>query len=156
MPQKYGILVLNGPNLGVLGIRQPEIYGYDGMEALPAMLGKVMRPEDAGRINLEFFQNNGEGPIIDRLEAARKEGMSGLVLNAGAYSHTSLAIADCLAWIGVPAVEVHLSNVYGRPEPARHKSLVAPHCLGVVAGFGIMGYALAVSYLFDYLENQAA
>ncbi len=149
---KYRILVLNGPNLGFLGRRQPEIYGDKGMDALPGLLEEIMG-ESAQDIELLFFQSNGEGELIDRLESAYKDGVHGVVFNAGAYTHTSLALADCLAWIKIPCVEVHLSNVWARSEPLRHKSLMARYCVGVVAGFGLESYALAVLALYRHLER---
>jgi len=148
----YNILVLNGPNLGALGKRQPEIYGNDTMDILPELLEKVLG-ERAQRVSLEFYQNNSEGKLIDRIEQAREEGVDGIVLNAGAYTHTSLALADCLAWIELPVVEVHLSNVLSRSEPLRQKSFIGRHVIGVIAGFGMMSYALAVQALFQHLED---
>lgn len=145
------ILVMNGPNLGALGKRQPEIYGRQGMEDLPRLARKSIPDFDA-RVGLHFFQGNGEGELIDRLEKAREEGTSGLVLNAGAYTHTSLALADCLVWIGVPYVEVHLSNVLARGK-VRRESLIADSALGVVAGFGLMSYVLGLQALLTHLEN---
>lgn len=104
-------------------------------------------------MKLSFFQSNAEGALIDRLEQARAEKASGIVLNAGALTHTSLALADCLAWIGVPCVEVHLSNALSRTdEPLRQKSLLGRHCVGLVAGFGVLGYALAVLALHRRLS----
>lgn len=148
--RKY--LVLNGPNLGHIGARQPEIYGSQGLDSLPGMLKEIMGAEAEG-IELLFHQSNFEGNLIDRLEKARSEGLDGVAFNAGALTHTSLAIADCLAWIGVPCVEVHLSNIFARTdEPLRQKSLMGKSCIGVVAGFGILGYALAVLAL----ERHAA
>lgn len=149
--EKYSILVLNGPNLGHLGKRQPEIYGTQGMDVVPgqvcALLGR-----NADCVTLQFFQSNSEGALIDRLEQAKEAGVHGIVLNAGAYTHTSLALADCLAWIGIPVVEVHISNILARDERIRRQSLLAPHVVGIVAGFGIMGYALAVQALYSRLE----
>jgi 3-dehydroquinate dehydratase II len=147
----FSILVLNGPNLGHLGRREPGIYGDKGMEALPGLLRELMGPHSE-ELRLEFFQANGEGQLIDRLEMAMEQGMHGIVLNAGAYTHTSLALADCLAWIGVPCIEVHLSNVFAREE-IRHKSTIARHCLGVVSGFGMASYALAVQALWLHLKS---
>lgn len=155
MLEKYKILVVNGPNLGQLGLRQPEIYGVHGMDELPRRLDRILPKERADRVSLTFFQDNCEGALINRLEAARQDGCDGIVLNAGAYTHTSLALADCLAWLGIPTVEVHLSNIFGRPEPLRHSSLVAPHCIGLIAGLGVMSYALAVQALFEYLESRS-
>ena len=143
-------LVMNGPNLGFLGQRQPEVYGTQGMDALPELVSGLLR--DAAReIHLVLFQSNSEGVLIDRLEQAWKDRIDGLILNAGAFTHTSLALADCLAWIKIPCVEVHLSNVHARSTSLRHTSLVARHCIGAIAGFGIMSYALAVQALRQHL-----
>lgn len=153
MAAPYTILVLNGPNLGALGVRQPEIYGTTGMDAVPALVDAILGPVAKSRVILDFDQKNGEGQLIDRLETARREGVDGIAFNAGAYTHTSLAIADCLAWIAIPTVEVHLSNVWARPEQIRHQSYMASRVLGVVAGFGIHSYALAVQALYLHLEK---
>ncbi len=148
--RKY--LILNGPNLGHIGTRQPEIYGSQGLDSLPAML-KGFLGDKADEVELVFHHSNFEGNLIDRLEMARREGLDGVAFNAGALTHTSLAIADCLAWIGVPCVEVHLSNIFARTdEPLRQQSLMGKSCIGCVAGFGILGYALAVLAL----ERHAA
>ncbi|WP_029895117.1 type II 3-dehydroquinate dehydratase [Desulfohalovibrio reitneri] len=150
----HRFLVVNGPNLGHLGVRQPDIYGTRSMDDLPGILRGLLG-ERAETVKIEIFQANGEGEIIDRLERAREEGIDGLVLNAGAYTHTSLALADCLAWIGLPCVEVHLSNVLARTEePLRQITLTGKHCLGVVAGFGLDSYALAVAALLRHMEQQ--
>ena len=146
------ILVINGPNLGHLGQRQPEIYGTLGMDALPGLVDRLLG-ESARHIRLTLFQSNSEGALIDRLEEAWQAKVDGLVLNAGAYTHTSLALADCLAWIRIPCVEVHLSNVHARASAIRHQSLIARHCIGAIAGFGIMGYALAVQALWQRLGS---
>lgn len=151
----YTILVVNGPNLGYLGVRQPEIYGCSGMDALPGRLQLFLGARVAS-VHCPLFQSNHEGALIDRLEAARSEGVHGLVLNAGALTHTSLALADCLAWIGIPCIEVHASNILARPEPLRHTSLLAPHCLGLIAGFGLDSYALAVQALLRYLDSTTS
>lgn len=139
------ILVANGPNLGALGVRQPEIYGSTGIDALPSLVAKLLGQQS--RVNLLFFQSNHEGALIDRLEEARTQGTNGIVLNAGALTHTSLALADCLAWINVPTVEVHISNVLARDEAIRQQSYIGRHVIGVIAGFGIASYALAVQAL---------
>ena len=149
------ILVVNGPNLGHIGLRQPEIYGLRGMDALGSMLESLLGPQAAGRIELSLFQGNGEGQIIDRLEQAWKDKVDGVAINAGAYTHTSLALADCLAWIGIACVEVHLSNIFARTDqPLRRQSLIGANCIGVVAGFGMMSYALAVSALWQQWLTQ--
>lgn len=145
------ILIMNGPNLGALGQRQPEIYGSQGMDALPDLVHTVCG-HLAGKDGLEllFFQSNHEGELIDRLEQARAEGVAGVVLNAGALTHTSLALADCLAWIGIPCVEVHISNVFARTDqPLRRQSIIGGQVIGVIAGFGLTGYALGVLALLQ-------
>lgn len=149
---RYSFLVVNGPNLGRLGQRQPDVYGSRTMDDLPEMLLAVLG-EGEREIDLELFQSNSEGGLIDRLEAAHDGKCDGVVLNAGAYTHTSLALADCLAWIDVPTVEVHLSNVLARSS-LRHESLIGKHCLGVVAGFGLMSYALGVAALYQHLRAR--
>lgn len=147
---KCRILVLNGPNLGHIGKRQPEIYGSRGMDDLGLMLAESLG-EVAGRIELSFFQANGEGQLIDRLEEAWRDKLDGVAFNAGAFTHTSLALADCLAWIGIPCVEVHLSNIFARTDqPLRQQSLMGRSAIGVVAGFGMMSYVLAVSALWQH------
>ncbi|WP_319760037.1 type II 3-dehydroquinate dehydratase [Maridesulfovibrio sp.] len=144
-------LILNGPNLGYVGKRQPEIYGSDKIEDIPEHLKKIMGSK-AAEIKLEFYQSNSEGALIDRLEKAREDKIDGVVFNAGAYTHTSLAIADCLAWIEVPCVEVHISNIWARTEdPVRQQSFMGKQCIGAIAGFGIMSYALAVQALFSHV-----
>ena len=150
--RKY--LILNGPNLGHIGTRQPEIYGSEGLDGLPELL-KGFLGERSGEIELLFHHSNFEGNLIDRLEMARREGLDGIAFNAGALTHTSLALADCLAWIGIPCVEVHLSNIFARTdEPLRQRSLMGKSCIGVVAGFGILGYALAVLALERHVSSS--
>lgn len=145
------ILMLNGPNLGHIGKRQPEIYGSQTMDDIPAIL-KGLMGNRADSIGISHYQANGEGELIDRLEKAREEGIDGVVFNAGAYTHTSLAIADCLAWIGIPCVEVHISNIWARTDqPLRQQSIMGSQCIGVIAGFGILGYALGVQALHEHL-----
>lgn len=141
--KQISLLVLNGPNLGVLGQRQPAIYGSQSMADLPQLLHEFFG-EDAKKIKLDIFQSNSEGALIDRLELAHQEGCHGIVINAGALTHTSLALADCLAWIELPCIEVHLSNVWARQERIRHTSLIARHCQGVISGFGLTSYVLAI------------
>ncbi len=151
---KQRILILNGPNLGHLGIRQPEIYGKQGLDCIPDLLTQVMG-ESGANLELLFFQSNSEGALIDRLEKAREEQVLGIVLNAGAYTHTSLALADCLAWIDIPCVEVHLSNILARTdEPLRQHSYLGKQVIGVIAGFGIMSYVLAIQALYHNLKKD--
>lgn len=150
MGSSISLLVVNGPNLSHLGIREPHIYGNQSLDTLPSLITQLMGKK-AGAIHLDFFQSNSEGALIDRLELAREQKIDGIVLNAGAYTHTSLALADCLAWINIPCVEVHCSNILQR-EAIRHTSLIAPYCIGVIAGFGISSYALAVQALANYCK----
>ena len=133
------ILIINGPNLNLLGVREPGIYGSATFDsALERLRG--LYPD----IELEYFQSNHEGAIIDRLHAAGfGDAYAGIILNAGAYTHTALAIADAIAASKVPVVEVHISNVAAREE-IRHRSLIAPVCRGSIAGFGLDSYRLAV------------
>ncbi len=146
-------LILNGPNLGHIGTRQPEIYGTATMEDLPGLLRTLMK-ETSDHIKLEFFQANSEGALIDRLEQARRDEIDGIVFNAGAYTHTSLALADCLAWIKIPCVEVHISNIWARTdEPLRQRSFIGKNCIGVIAGFGVTSYALAAAALWNHLAE---
>ncbi len=135
------ILVLNGPNLNRTGRREPNIYGSQTMEEMLADLRKCF-----AEYEILYFQSNCEGSIIDRLQAADDEGVDGIVLNAGAYTHTSVALHDCIRSISVPVVEVHISNIYAR-EDFRHHSLISAACKGVVCGFGMKSYELAVRAL---------
>ncbi|MEF2643480.1 MAG: type II 3-dehydroquinate dehydratase, partial [Paramuribaculum sp.] len=134
---------INGPNLNLLGMRQPEIYGNQSMEEYLEFLRDCYHDVD-----IEYFQSNHEGDIIDRLQAVgyNREEYRGIVLNAGAYTHTSLAIADAIAAIAVRVVEVHISNIAAREE-VRHRSLIAPVCHGSIAGFGMDSYRLAIESL---------
>jgi 3-dehydroquinate dehydratase-2 len=143
----YSILILNGPNLAHTGSRRPEIYGGRALSDIPALVENLLGERNA-KLRLLFFQSNSEGELINRLEKARTEGIHGVALNAGAYTHTGLALADCVEWIGIPVVEVHISNVFARKETIRRHSFIAPHAVGVISGFGLMGYALAVQALY--------
>jgi len=149
----YRILILNGPNLGTLGIRQPEIYGQQGMDAVSGLVLTVLGARSE-QVQLDFFQSNHEGALLDRLEQAHHARQDGIVLNAGAYAHTSLALADCLAWIRIPCVEVHISNVFAR-ETLRQQSMLARHTVGLISGFGILGYALAVQALVHHCDRNS-
>lgn len=131
------LLILNGPNLNLLGKREPEIYGDMDFDAYFSELKRNF-PD----IKFEYFQSNHEGALIDKLHEVGFH-YDGIVFNAGAYTHTSLAIADAIAAIQTPVVEVHISNVYKR-EVIRHTSLMAKYCAGCISGFGIRGYKLAI------------
>ncbi len=134
------ILIINGPNLNLLGIREVKVYGSSSFEQYLSTL--KARYND---VEIEYYQSNIEGELIDKMHA---EGFSvdGIVLNAGAYTHTSIALADCILSIKAPVVEVHISNVYQREE-FRHHSMLSSACRGVICGFGLDSYRLAVEAL---------
>jgi 3-dehydroquinate dehydratase-2 len=137
------ILILNGPNLNLLGRREPAVYGHvtfaDFMDGLKKKYADV---------NLEYFQSNVEGEIINKIHEVGFD-FDGIILNAGAYTHTSVAIGDAVRAIETPVVEVHISNVHSR-EDFRHVSYIAPNAKGVIAGFGLQGYEMALESFLDY------
>jgi 3-dehydroquinate dehydratase-2 len=135
------IAVINGPNLNMLGTREPAIYGNSTLDEINALLQKEY-PE----ISFTFFQSNHEGELIDFLHQSYHEGIVGIVINPGGYSHTSIALADAIKSIAIPTVEVHISNIYQR-EAFRQHSYTATACNGVISGLGIQGYILAIAYL---------
>ncbi len=139
------ILVINGPNLNMLGTREPQIYGTLSLDEISDELKDFARELD-GSIKIEFFQSNHEGGIVDKIQGAKDE-FDGIIINPAAYTHTSVAIADAIASVGIKTVEVHLSNIYSREE-FRHHSFVAPNCLGQVAGFSKNGYKMALLGLY--------
>jgi 3-dehydroquinate dehydratase II len=136
------IAILNGPNLDRLGQREPEIYG----KATLADLEKALRAEFSSAAQLDFFQSNHEGALIDKIASLVDQKFDGLVLNGGAFTHTSVALRDALLSAHLPAVEVHISNIYKREE-FRHLSLTAPACVAVITGLGLEGYHAAVRFL---------
>lgn len=138
------LLFLNGPNLNMLGVREPEIYGKRTLADINADIAKAM----SGRCEVEFFHSNGEGEIIDKLQSTDADGV---VLNAGAYTHYSIAIHDAIKSISAPVVEVHLSNIFSREE-YRHHSAISAACVGSVCGFGEMSYLLAAEGLLARLK----
>jgi 3-dehydroquinate dehydratase-2 len=135
------ILIVNGPNLNLLGVREPGIYGSSSFEQYLPQL-RAHYPD----VEIEYYQSNIEGELINKLQEVGFGGVDGVVLNAGAYTHTSLALADCIRAISVPVVEVHISNVHQR-EPIRHVSLLSPACRGVICGFGMDSYRLGIEAL---------
>ena len=141
------ILVLNGPNLNLLGVREPATYGATTLPQIEAELAR--RAAELG-LSVRCFQSNSEGALIDQLHAARASA-AGIIINGGGYSHTSIALRDALSAVALPAVEVHLSNVYRREE-FRHHSMLAGVCLGVIAGFGARSYLLALDALAAHLK----
>jgi 3-dehydroquinate dehydratase-2 len=145
MAERKRILVVNGPNLNLLGTREPEIYGDKTLDDVRALL--LAAAEKLGA-SLDFFQSNVEGDIINYLHQNRAA--DGLVINPAAFTHTSIALRDAIAAIGIPAVEVHLSNIHAREE-FRRVSYIAPVCIGQISGFGIQSYLLGLEALADYL-----
>ena len=133
------VLVLNGPNLNLLGQREPEVYGRTTLADIEARVRELAAKMG---VEVEFRQSNWEGQLVDWIHEARGI-FAGIVLNAGAYTHTSIALRDAIVAAGVPTVEVHLSNVHAREE-FRHRSVIAPVCRGVIAGFGVMSYLLGL------------
>ncbi|MFC2490911.1 MAG: type II 3-dehydroquinate dehydratase [Prevotella sp.] len=131
------IQIINGPNLNLLGVREPDVYGCTSFDDFLPRL-RACFPD----VQIDYFQSNIEGELIDKLQAVGFQ-CDGIVLNAGAYTHTSIALADCIRAISAPVVEVHISNVHQR-EVFRHQSMIAAACRGVICGFGLDGYRLAI------------
>lgn len=146
------IAILNGPNLNLLGQREPGVYGRHTLAELEEACRSwaVERGADA-----VCRQSNHEGQLIDWLHASASDGSAGIVLNAGGYTHTSVALRDAIAAIAAPVVEVHISNVHAR-EAFRHRSLIAPVCAGSISGFGVQGYKLAIYALIDSTQSNGA
>lgn len=142
------ILILNGPNLNLLGTRQPEVYGTTTLADIEALCRAHAKARGA---SMDFAQSNSEGALIDHIHAA-KGVHGGIILNAGAYTHTSIALMDAIASVELPVVELHLSNVHAREE-FRHQSYIAKVALGVICGFGAAGYPLAIDALLGHLDG---
>jgi len=136
------ILVLNGPNLNLLGTRETSIYGC---ETLAQVEGQLRAIASARKLGLQCFQSNHEGELVDRVHAARNEGVDFLIVNAGALTHTSIALRDALLGVAIPFIEVHISNVHRR-EAFRHTSLLADCAVGSIVGLGTAGYRLALEF----------
>lgn len=142
------ISVFNGPNLNLLGTREPGIYGADTLADVEAACRATAR--DLG-VDLEVLQSNHEGALVDAFHAAR-DTSDGVVINAGAYTHTSIALRDAISATQLPTVELHLSNTHAR-EAFRHHSMIAPVCVGLILGFGANGYPLAITALVQHLKQ---
>lgn len=138
--------IINGPNLNLLGVREPEVYGSTSFDEYYAELKNRF-----AEVDLNFYQSNIEGELINRLQEV---GFSshGIILNAGGYTHTSVAIADAIAAINTPVIELHISNVFAR-ESYRHHSLLSAKCVGIIGGLGLIGYELAVRYFMDRINK---
>ena len=141
------VVVINGPNLNTLGTREPEIYGATTLAEIEA--GLVAQGAAAG-LAVDTYQSNHEGAIIDRLHAARHDGTRFVLINPGAFTHTSIALRDAFAAVDIPFCEVHISNVHAREEFRRH-SFLADLAVGVLAGFGVTGYRMAMDYVIERL-----
>lgn len=148
---KWRVLVLHGPNLNLLGLREPNVYGRVTLEEINQRLGELAAQRQAA---LRIAQSNHEGALIDAIHDAR-EWAHGILINPGAYTHTSVALRDAISAVALPCVEVHLSNVHRR-EPFRHHSFITPVALGLIAGFGWRSYTLGLMALLDALDEQCA
>ena len=138
---KLSILIINGPNLNIIGKREPHLYVHMTLDEINK---KIVDYTQKRNVEVEFFHSNNEGEIINKIQ--KSVGFSnGIIINAGAYSHTSIAIRDAIASINIPVVEVHISNIFKR-EDFRHHSYIAPVCAGSVLGFGYLGYVLSLEY----------
>ncbi len=146
--KKYKIIVINGPNLNLLGTREKSIYGDKTLEDINLILTKYAEENSSEIIS---FQSNIEGEIIDFIQKNRTS--DGLLINPGAYTHTSIAIRDAISGISIPAVEVHISNIHSREEFRKH-SYIAPVCIGQISGFGIYSYVLGLEALINYLKER--
>lgn len=140
------IYVLNGPNLNLLGQREPEVYGS---ATLDDVRDRVATRAETHGLEIDFRQSNTEGELVDWIQEAREKG-SGIIINAGAYTHTSVAILDALLATDIPCIEVHLSNIFQREE-FRHRSYISSACVGVICGFGVKSYELAVEAIAERL-----
>ena len=143
------ILLINGPNLNLLGTREPEIYGNKTLTDIEQDLNKVAQKKS---INLEFFQSNHEGEIVDKIQSSVLS-IQGILINAGAFTHTSIAIRDALIGSKIPFVELHISNIFSR-EDFRKESFLTDKAIGIISGFGIFSYSLALDGIIEYLNSK--
>ena len=149
MSNTPNILVINGPNLNFLGIREPSVYGADNLATL---LDSLKAQSQELGCNLEHFQSNSEGAIVDRIQAAYGN-TDFILINAGAYTHTSVAILDALSAVSIPFIEIHISNVHAREE-FRHHSYLSAKAMGIIVGFGLNGYRYALDQAVSYLKSK--
>lgn len=144
------IVVIHGPNLNMLGMREPGIYGVDTLEKVNANIAAYALSKDQS-IELEFYQSNHEGALIDKIHACFHGEVGGIIINPGGYTHTSIALRDAISAVSIPTVEIHLSNVHAR-EQFRHHSYIAPVAIGQIAGFGPTGYLMALDGLLNHIN----
>lgn len=142
------VLVINGPNLNLLGQREKDVYGETTLDDINQALTELAQDND---IELEFFQSNHEGDMVDKIGQAKEQGFCAILMNPAAYTHTSVAIRDAVAAIDMPTVEVHLSNIHAREE-FRHKSLIAPVAQGQICGFGVESYLLGLEAIIGLIS----
>lgn len=143
------VLLLNGPNLNLLGTREPETYGYTTLADVEA---KVHTLCNSAGVAVDCFQSNAEHELINRIHSARDQGVDFIVINPAAFTHTSVAIRDALAGVAIPFLELHISNVHSR-EPFRHHSYLSDIAVGVICGLGVYGYQAAFQFAFNYLDQ---
>ncbi|MCK5012317.1 MAG: type II 3-dehydroquinate dehydratase [Candidatus Omnitrophica bacterium] len=143
------ILVIHGPNLNLLGQREKDIYGQTTLDEINALLMKLAKEYD---VTLEVLQSNHEGEIVDAIGTVKAKQISAVLINPAAYTHTSVAIRDAIAAVDIPAIEIHLSNIYSR-EDFRHTSLIAPVCHGQISGFGVESYLLGLQATINLIKQ---
>jgi 3-dehydroquinate dehydratase-2 len=148
--KKTQFLVINGPNLNLLGAREPSHYGK---ETLPAIMARLTRRARQAGAKLATFQSNSESALVDRIQRAGKEGVAFIIINPAAYTHTSVAMRDALAAVGIPFIEVHLSNVFAR-EAFRHVSRFSDIAVGIISGLGAQGYELALDFALQHAGER--
>ena len=145
----FSILVLHGPNLNLLGRREPKVYGSVTLDNINGLLEQEAQKLE---VKISILQSNHEGVLVDAIHSSSEQ-HQGIIINAGAYTHTSVAIRDAISGVDIPTVEVHLSNIYGREE-FRHHSFIAPVAIGQISGFGSESYILALKAIVNYLQNR--
>jgi 3-dehydroquinate dehydratase-2 len=150
MPGAKHILVINGPNLNLLGSRETRHYGKDTLKAIN---GRLAKRAEAARGRLAIYQSNSESELVERIQQARGEGVEFIIINPAAYTHTSVAMRDALAAVGIPFIEVHLSNVFAR-ESFRRESYFTDLAVGIIGGLGAMGYELALEFALQYSRKK--
>ena len=149
MSKKASILVIQGPNLNLLGTREPEVYGKTTLEDIHKKLGEIAK---AHSVELDTFQSNHEGELIDRIQKAKQDGVDFIIINPGAFTHTSVALRDALAGVAIPFTEIHLSNIHQREEFRKH-SYLSDIATGVICGLGAIGYELALQAAITRLQK---